>query len=98
VVLGLAVWAAEAAAARHGAPAADAQFGDALLLFFLSLPWSLPVWALMLGAGALTGADGPSFMRPFFFAMPAVAGAGWGVVVALVIGRSRRGRHRAGVT
>jgi hypothetical protein len=79
------------AAWRRGANLSAEGFALSHLVFILSLPWSLLVWALMIAVGTLTGGDGPAFMAPFFLSMPIVAGAGWGWLVgALTAGR--RGR------
>ena len=82
--VGWAEWRSIAA----GQNPAGAGFATSHLLFFVSLPWSAPVIGLAGVVGRVTGADGPAFLRPFFYAMPVVAGAGWGLLWAVL----RRGR------
>jgi hypothetical protein len=79
------IWHGEQAAIAAGQNVAGAGFGVATLLFLLCLPWSLAVWALMIGTALLTGADGAVFIRPFFYAMPIVAGAGWAWAAYFVV-------------
>lgn len=57
-------------------------------LFLVGLPWSLVVFAANVGAMLITGGDRLSIL--LFYAMPVVAGAGWGWVAAAVRGRLRR--------
>jgi hypothetical protein len=64
-------------------------FGTSLVLFFLSLPWSVLVWALRSGIALVTRVDGAAFNMPFFFCMPIVAGAGWGWVIGVLLRRFR---------
>jgi hypothetical protein len=84
------IWHGARMAVAAGENSAGVGFGVAHLLFLVSLPWSLAVWALMIGVGFLTGADGPAFLRPFFYAMPVVAGVGW-AWAASFIARARGG-------
>ena len=76
------IWHAEASAIAAGEDPRGAGLGASHLLFVLSLPWSLAVWAVLIAVGTATGADGPAFLRPFFYVMPVVAGAGWGWVAS----------------
>jgi hypothetical protein len=78
------VYLEEQASVRAGENSAAVGFGTSHLLFFVSLPWSAGVLFLMWAAAAASGADGPAFLRPFFYAMPVAAGAGWGALAALI--------------
>lgn len=103
ITVGAVVGAAIAAWAWHGAQAAIAAgenaagvgFGLSHGLFFISLPWSILVWAILIVISMITGADGPAFLAPAFYAMPVVAGAGWGWLASYV-GRRRARRAPAG--
>ena len=92
LAVALGVWRYEQAAIAAGENPAGVGFGVSHLLFFVSLPWSVLVWGVMVVVGDATGADGPAFLRPFFYAMPAVAGAGWGWIASL---RRRRAPERS---
>lgn len=87
------IWWGEYRAIATGQSAAGAGVGASHLLALISFPWSLGVLALLRALASATGADGPAFLRPFFYAMPLVAGAGWGwltsVVWRRVVGRAR---------
>ena len=76
----------------QGENAAGVGFGLSIALFAVSLPWSLLVWLLLLTIGTITGADGPGFLRPFFYAMPVVAGAGWGALISIIAAERRKRR------
>ena|SRR5215217_5780536 len=82
-------WHAGRAALAAGENAAGVGFGLSHGLFFISLPWSILVWAAMVAIAAITGADGPAFLAPFFYAMPVVAGAGWGWLASFIRRRAR---------
>jgi hypothetical protein len=84
-VLGaVAAYIGEQSSLAGGANAAGVGFGISHLLFFLALPWSLGVLLVMWIVGGITHSDGPAFLRPFFFAMPIVAGTGWGCLIAII--------------
>jgi hypothetical protein len=84
------IWHLEHAVLAAGVSAASAGVGASHLLFLVSLPWNGAVLLPMLIINVLTGADGPAFLTPFFYAMPIVAGIGWAWLASLVPWRRRR--------
>jgi hypothetical protein len=54
------------------------------MAFFVSLPWSLAVWFVMI-LPAITGMDGPAVLIPSFFVMPIVAGICWASILAKIL-------------
>ena len=83
-------WRAAQAAIAAGEPPAGVGLGVSHTLFFLCLPWSIPVVLAMWVVATITGADGPAFLAPWFYAMPVVAGAGWGAIFGGAWRRARR--------
>jgi hypothetical protein len=87
----VAVWAWRETQAQlaTGVSAAGVGFGMSHLLFLISFPWSVAVWALAIAKVLITGVDGAGGMAPFY-AMPIVAGAGWGWLASFVARRRTR--------
>jgi hypothetical protein len=75
-----------------GVSAAGVGFGLAHVLFLISLPWSLSVWALAIACMLITGVDGAGGLAPFY-AMPVVAGAGWGWLASFIPDKRRRAQR-----
>ena len=97
IALAVAIW--EQVSLSHGQNTAAVGFGTSHLLFFVSLPWSAGVLAIMWAVLGFLHADGPAALRPFFYAMPIVAGLAWSAVVAIVVDwrRIRRQASRPAV-
>jgi hypothetical protein len=77
----------------HAANLPGIGFGVSHLLFALSLPWSAGIVAVMWSVLTAFGVDGPNAMRPFFYAMPLVAGIAWSALIATIVDYRRLRRR-----
>src|SRR5687767_7623254 len=82
-------WREGQAELAAGVSEAGVGFGVSHVLFIVSFPWSIAIWALMIAQVSLTGVDGAGGLAPFY-AMPILAGAGWGWMISFVPWRRRR--------
>jgi hypothetical protein len=77
------VWRLAQAELAAGVSEAGVGFGISQMLFLVSAPWSVAVWVAMMIIVAITGIDGIGGIAPFY-AMPIVAGAGWGWLASYI--------------
>lgn len=78
----------------RGETDAGVGLGLGIMLFLVSLPWSVPMWMLGGIIFSIPGANEPTFIKPFLFAMPIVAGGAWGAVTSM--GAAKWRSRRAG--
>jgi polyferredoxin len=94
LVVTIAVFLYELVAIAKGEDPRSLGFGVSHGLFLFCAPWSLIVYSFVVVIGMTFGLDGPAFLRPFFFSMPVVAGAGWGWLLGFLGEYLERRRNR----